>query len=229
MNSVSVPAADCGTAATTVPAAVRRAAAEVGALVAGLLVIMWAMPIVDAPYWTRYFLGFGLLVFMIACHWRDRVDRRDLGLRLDNFTIALRQLAPPTLAIAVALVGCGWALDSLREPSRFLGRFVGVPAWGLVQHFMLLSFCHRRLRVVFGAGPAGVLATALLFGLIHAPNPPLMLACTLGGGFWAWQFDRAPNLFATALSHGILSTCLSSSLPKAVLRSTKVGYRYLVS
>lgn len=229
MNTVSVFADENRVAEVTAPTAARRAAVEVGALVAGLLVIMWAMPIVDAPYWTRYLLGFGLLVFMIACHGRDGVDRRDLGLRLDNFAAAVRQLAPPTLAIAVALVGCGWALDSLQEPSRFLRRFAGVPAWGLVQHFMLLSFCHRRLRIVFGAGQAGVLATALLFGLIHAPNPPLMLACTLAGGFWAWQFDRAPNLFATALSHGILSTCLSSSLPKTILRSTKVGYRYLVS
>jgi len=226
MNSVFVLTAESRTASVT-PAL--RAGVEVASLVGGLFVIMWLMPIVEAPYWTRYALGFLLLLFMIGCHWRDGVDRRDLGLRLDNFRTALRQLAPATFAIAIVLVTSGWVLDSLREPARFLRGFAGVPAWGLVQHFMLLSFCHRRLQLVFGAGPPAVLATAVLFGLVHAPNPPLMLACTVAGGLWAWQFDRAPNLFATALSHGIASTCLSGSLPKTILHSSKVGYRYLFS
>lgn len=228
MSNASVLLAYSFTTAAAVPLTVNRAISEVATLVAGLLVIMWAMPIIEAPYWTRYVLAFGLLGFMIGCHWREHPNPRDLGLRLDNLGTAVRGLAMPTVLIAIAFVGFGWAMDSLREPLKFVRGFLGVPAWGFVQHLMLLAFCHRRMRVVCGDGRRSVVATGVIFGLIHAPNTVLMIACTLGGGFWAWRFDRAPNLFATALSHGVVSTCLSASLPKSILRCTRVGYSYLL-
>lgn len=228
MPNASVLIADSLAIAPAIALPAKRAIAEIATLVAGLLIIMWVMPIVEAPYWSRHALALGLLGFMIACHRAEQIDARDLGLRLDNFGAALRELALPTAVMAVALVSFGWTMESLREPLKFVRGFVGVPAWGFLQHLMLLAFCHRRLRVVCGRGRNSVVATALLFGFMHAPNPTLMLACTLGGGLWAWQFDRAPNLFATALSHGIVSTCLSGSLPKSVLRCTRVGYSYLL-
>lgn len=205
-----------------------RAAMEVSVLVGGLFALLWAMPILDTPYSVRYVTGGLLLAFVLQRLWAERIDVAELGLAWSTFVPAVRNLALPTVVALLALVSLGWALDGLRVPNKSLRSWMFLPVWAFLQQFLLLGFCHRRLRVLTGGGLNVTLASALLFGVIHAPNPPLMLACSLAGFLWAAQFERLPNLYAIALSHAVLSTCLSNSLPKSVLASMRVGYRYLL-
>lgn len=228
MIDVPVRLSDSLDPARAVSLAVTRAIAEIATLTGGLLVLMWVMPIVDTPYWIRHVTAVALFGFLIACHRAEQADLRDLGVRRDNFGVAVRELALPTVVLAFVLIGFGWVEGSLKEPVKFLKGPFRVLPWGFLQQLMLLGFCHRRMRIVLGQGYKSVAATALLFGLLHAPNPPLMVVCMLAGALWARQFDRNPNLFATALSHSVLSTSLSSSLPKSILHCTRVGYRYLL-
>ena len=205
-----------------------RAAQEVGILVGGLFALLWAMPILDTPYPIRYATGAALLAFVLRRLGNEGVAAADLGLAWSTFLPALRRLALPTAIGVVALLSLGWALDGLRVPQKSLRSWMFLPLWAFLQQFLLLAFCHRRLRLLSGRGLPAACASALLFGVIHAPNPTLMIACSLAGFIWAAQFERLPNLYAIALSHALLSTCLSNSLPKSILASMRVGYRYLV-
>jgi membrane protease YdiL (CAAX protease family) len=43
---------------------------------------------------------------------------------------------------------------------------------------------------------------------------------------WAWVYQRAPNLWALALSHALMTWVLISTLPADALEGLRVGYKY---
>lgn len=158
---------------------------------------------------------------------------RDLGWRTDNFIRAARLLLLPMLAgsILLVLVGWLWFGGSFSFGERRAGWAIfGLPvwgfAWGLLQQYVLQGYINRRAQIIFGKGAASILIVALLFALLHLPNPLLMGATFLGGLIWAAVYQRAPNLYALALSHAALTWVLISTLPAGALRGLRVGYKY---
>jgi membrane protease YdiL (CAAX protease family) len=103
---------------------------------------------------------------------------------------------------------------------------VWLPVWGLMQQYVLQGFINRRAQIIWGRGLRSILLVALLFALLHMPNLWLSAATFLGGLVWAAVYQRAPNLPALALSHGLMSLLLASSLPASTLNSLRVGIRY---
>jgi membrane protease YdiL (CAAX protease family) len=71
------------------------------------------------------------------------------------------------------------------------------------------------------------IAAALLFSLVHLPNPLLLITTAVAGYLWCRAFERAPNLFVLAISHAWLVTLLMTSVPKEVHRFLRIGPRYL--
>ena len=171
------------------------------------------------------------VVFMLVSHRARGETLRDVGWRLDNFTEAARLLAPVMLAVTAALVAAGW-YNSTLDFRRWEGgqSILGSPVlsllWGPLQQYALQGFINRRAQIVFGKGSASVLLTALLFALFHLPNPWLMLATFAGGLLWSWVYQRAPNLLAVGISHGLMTWVLISSVPPAALHNLRVGYKF---
>jgi hypothetical protein len=227
MSTVRVfaPSRLCESVRTTSRA---QAAAEVVCLFALIEAVMWAVPFASRA--VEAYIGLvGLIGVMLAvCHVRDGVAARDLGVRLDNFTAVLRVYALPFGGAIGLLVLVGWAAGTLRLGGKFFGMLVGVPAWALLQQYMLLVFLHRRWRVVLGAGAPSVAASAGVFAVLHLPNPGLSVACAAAGAIWVWQYDRGRNLFANAVTHTLGSAFLANTLPAAVLKSMVVGYNYFL-
>jgi hypothetical protein len=189
---------------------------------------MWVLPMIHASRATSRVMMGAVLVLLIVCHLREGVSLREVGIRFDNFWRALKQLAVPIGLCAALLLATGFWAGSLRPSRRFLVMALSVPPWGFLQQMMLLGFANRRLRVIFRQGRGSVIATAVLFGLFHLPNPMLTLACAISGYIWADQFERNPNLFATALTHGVASSCLANSLPRWLLSNLRVGFGYFL-
>jgi membrane protease YdiL (CAAX protease family) len=175
-----------------------------------------------------------LLAFtvMIFSHRARKEGLRDIGFRFDNFLHAMRLLVLPMVIGGVVCLIVGWQMGGTVNlfrwhPNRFilLQLIVGF-GWGLIQQYALQGFLNRRATMAAGSGWPGVLVVALIFGCLHLPNPALTLITFAGGIVWAAIYQRAPNLFALAVSHSVMTWLVISTLPPSLLHHLRVGLNY---
>lgn len=171
-------------------------------------------------------------VLTVSSHRLRKETLRDLGFRLDNLAKACALLVVPMIVVALVCVIIsrlsGEGLDPFRwHVSRLLAVQLSLGfAWGSLQQYMLQSFVNRRAQLVWGKGWISVLVVALVFGGLHLPNPWLTAITFVGGLIWAAIYQRAPNIFALALSHVLMTWIVVSTLPGSALSHLRVGLGY---
>lgn len=211
-------------------------ALEVASVIGSVFLTLWLIIPMQPPYRWMWAVPGVLALWLIVNSHRVRGESlRQLGLGTENFGRAVKLLALPTLAALILFVGTGWLSGTYRDRPGFRYALLLLPIWGLVQQLILQGIIYRRVRYL-AAGSEGdsghinlaIILTALLFSLAHAPNPALMLLTFLGGLIWSWVYERAPNLPALALSHGLMSGLVLTSLPPWVLHSMSVGYKHFL-
>ena len=165
--------------------------------------------------------------FMVVSHSAYRESAREVGFRFDNLLPALRLLIWPTLIAIVIIFLFGWYLTGPPSLPRLVRpRLLVVPAWALFQQYALQGFMNRRAQVAFGKGSRSVLLVAVVFSVLHLPNPVLSILTLLGGLIWAAVYQREANLFALAASHTVASISLAMALPLNVINGLRVGFKY---
>jgi membrane protease YdiL (CAAX protease family) len=205
---------------------------EIVSVVVSVLIAEWVVFALagDSPA-ALLFPVATVVAFMLLSHRARGETAREVGWRLDNFAAAARLLAVPMLAVGALLVGVGLYTSNL-DFVRWRGgqSLFGVPAlsllWGPLQQYALQGFINRRAQIVWGCGRPSVLVVAFVFALLHLPNPWLTFATFAGGLLWAYVYQRAPNLIALGLSHGLMTWVLISSVPPAALHNLRVGFKY---
>jgi len=163
--------------------------------------------------------------FMFYSHRERGETAQEIGFRTDNFLAACRLLVLPTALVVFLVVVVSWFANG-----AFLGpwrnRFLLLPIWALFQQYALNGFINRRAELAFGKGFRSVLLVAVVFSLLHLPNPLLAILTFLGGLVWAAVYQRQPNLFALALSHAVSSLTLALAVSPKLLDSLRVGFKY---
>jgi membrane protease YdiL (CAAX protease family) len=203
---------------------------EVVSVISSLLVAEWIVPSLarNSDWAATVPLALALALILLSHALRGE-SIRDIGFRFDNFGPALRLLAIPTLIAVAVLLGLGWGRFGLRlTKTQYWSWLIWLPVWAIIQQYVLQGYIGRRLELVFGKGPKTALFVALVFALLHLPNPWLSMATFTGGIVWSLVYQRAPNLFALAISHLCMSLTLATAFPPEILKSLRVGFRYFI-
>lgn len=168
-------------------------------------------------------LAFGLML----CSHRERGETlRDIGLRTDNFLFSCRLLFLPTAVAVFLIVSFGWFTSQSSFSAPWRWRFAALPLWALFQQYVLNGFINRRAQIALGAGPTSIALVALAFSILHLPSPLLASLTLVAGATWAFVYQRAPNLYALALSHSIVSLTLALTVSPRWLNGLRVGFKY---
>ena len=206
---------------------------EIASIASSVLMAEWLLA--ASAGLSRLIAAIPITLAFIVIIWSQRLHHEtlhDIGFRFDNFFRAVKLLLLPMIVVSVLAVLAGLTLG--KRPSFFgwhadrpLAFQLAISAgWGLLQHYVLQGFINRRAQIIWDTGWLSVLVTAIIFSLLHLPNPTLMVATVIGGSIWAFIYQRVPNLFALALSHAVMSWVLVAALPESLLNHSRIGLKY---
>lgn len=149
----------------------------------------------------------------------------DSGLRVDNLWRSAKEVLPVTGVILAVVLIVGWYSDGFhwKSWSHVMGRVGRYAAWGPAQQYILQSFTMVRLRQARVPRSAAIVVGAVLFGLMHFPNWPLMCITAAAGAIWCLLFLRVPNLLTLAASHAAVAVLLYYCWPVEWLGNLRVG------
>ena len=206
---------------------------EIASVVSSILIAEWILSAVIGRSKAVVAIPIGLaFVLIIGSHRLRGETLRDVGFRIDNFFRASKLLVVPMLVTALLCFLAGLLFGG---EINFLRWHTGRPivtqlilgfGWGLVQQYVLQGFINRRAQIIWGQNWLSVLLVAMIFAGLHLPNPWLSFVTLAGGVIWAAVYQRAPNLFALAVSHSLMTWVLVSTLPATALNHLRIGFKY---
>ena len=210
------------------PAGVERSLPlwEIASVVTSCLIAEWAVLAFIGRNKAIMAIPVGLaFVLMLFSHRERGENLRDIGLRTDNFLACCRLLLIPTALAVILILVFGWfASHAYFAPWRW--RFVALPLWALFQQYVLNGFINRRAQMAFGPGIKSIVVVAVAFSVLHLPSPLLALLTLVAGLTWGFIYQRAPNLYALALSHAAVSLTLAMTVSPYWLNGLRVGFKY---
>lgn len=164
--------------------------------------------------------------FIFYSHWERGETAREIGFRTDNFIAACSWLILPTALVVLLAVAVVWFTQNSIVVAPWRNRFLLLPLWALFQQYVLNGFINRRAQLALGKGTKSIVLVAVIFSLLHLPNPLLCILTFVGGLVWAAVYQCQPNLFALALSHALASVTLALTVSPKLLDSLRVGFKY---
>ena len=136
-----------------------------------------------------------------------------------------------TWLLDVGLIGLplvvGLLLGQRPEPAAVAISILLYPLYALLQLILFLRIPLPRLRALGQSPTAATVTAAVLFALIHWPNPVVMVATLAGLLIWGRQYQRGRPLWQLAVVMGLAATTFSQGLPDPLTRHVQVGPGYV--
>jgi len=175
-----------------------------------------------APRWAT--AGAAALVLGFA-GWRA-IRTGEWGITRAALLPALGWSAALTGAGALAISLAGSVLGTWHDRGDLWANLVVLIPWGLGQQFVLHTVFLREAQATVSR-PGGIWLAALMFAMLHLPNPFLTVMTGIGALAWCFIYDRYPNLLPLALSHALLTLAILYAFDDAITGRLRVGLAYL--
>ena len=161
----------------------------------------------------------GVLAFSFL---RVRDSREELGLTRANLKSGW---LPAALFTAIGLAGLAITTAAQRVSIADVNfNWLVSYSHGLLgQQLALQWFLNNRVYQATGRSTLTVVLCVVVFTLLHAPNPGLMLSVIPASAFWCWHFRRYRNMPALLISHLILGGAAMVLLGDGPLLRLRVG------
>jgi len=200
---------------------------EVASVVTSCLIAEWTVLVFIGRSKLIMAIPVGLALALMLYSHRERGESLfNIGFRADNFFLACRLLFLPTALGVVLVIALGWFTSHGHFEAPWRWRFIALPLWALFQQYVLNGFINRRAQLALGAGTKSIALVAVAFSVLHLPSPRLALLTLVAGAIWGRVYQRAPNLYALALSHAALSLTLALTISPHWLNGLRVGFKY---
>jgi membrane protease YdiL (CAAX protease family) len=131
-----------------------------------------------------------------------------------------------TLPLGLLIIAIGAAIGTLHDRRDFLGSLAGLFVWGGAQQWVLQTLVLREAQRATSRA-RGIVIAAVLFGLIHLPNPLLTPVTAFAGLIWCWLYDRYPNIIPIALSHALGTLAILYAFDERITGRLRIGMSYL--
>ena len=182
---------------------------------AGLWLVLGAGPVAPAAWVTGALLS-------VALAWLLRRGPRALP---PTPPIPARRWLPADLAMVGLPVAAGLLAGAPLDGRAIAFSALTYPLFALLQLTVFLVIPARRLRAM-GLGPRGTaLACALVFALLHWPQPAVVGLTFVGMLVWALAWQHGRPLWQIALVMGWAATASSQFLPDGWTGHMNVGPR----
>jgi membrane protease YdiL (CAAX protease family) len=186
-----------------------------------ILVYVWLIE----PNVTRSAVLIPAAVVVILTTWHD-LRYRDWGFSWPALAPGLWRALVVTFAAVFLIVGAGVALGTLHDRRDFLGSLAPLVLWGGAQQWVLQTLVLREAQRA-SSRAKGIVIAAVLFGVVHLPNPLLTSVTGAAALVWCWLYDRHPNIVPLALSHGLGTLALRYAFDEAIIGRLRIGAAYL--
>ncbi len=191
------------------------------AIVVAVLVHAWFL----ADRWPRevVLLPAGVIVLLTI---RYDLKHREWGFAPHALMPGLFRALPVTLLLCVVILGIGAAIGTLHDRRDFLGSLWPLIIWGGAQQWVLQTVVLRESQRATSQR-TGIILAALLFGVVHLPNP-FLAPVTFGAGLlWCWLYDRYPHIAPLALSHALGTLTVLYAFDQGITGRLRIGAGYL--
>jgi membrane protease YdiL (CAAX protease family) len=168
-------------------------------------------------------------VWVVFVAFRQGRTARELGIGARGFSESSWIMAAGA-GMALAVVGMGVANGTLHIlfGVKPIVLHVGAYAlWALMQQFVAQSYFFLQIEALTGSSRKAVIGSGLIFGLLHIPNPVLLIVTTIGGLLFSALFCRYRNIYPLAFAHAAVALAIAVSLPNDVHRHMRVGIGYI--
>jgi membrane protease YdiL (CAAX protease family) len=186
-----------------------------------ILVYVWLVE----PHVTRSAVLIPAAIVVLLTTWHD-VRHGDWGFSWPALVPGLWRALAVTLAAVLIILAIGLALGTLHDRRYFLGSLAPLVVWGGAQQWVLQTVVLREAQRA-SSRHRGIVLAAVLFGLVHLPNPLLTTVTAAAGLLWCWLYDRHPNIVPLALSHGLGTLALRYAFDDAIIGRLRIGAAYL--
>lgn len=163
------------------------------------------------------------LIVLLTIRYNSR--HREWGFNWPALTPGLWRSIAITLPLGLLIIAVGAATGTLHDRRDFLGSLAGLFVWGGAQQWVLQTLVLRESQRATSR-TRGIAIAALLFGLIHLPNPLLTPVTACAGLVWCWLYDKYPNIIPVALSHALGTLAILYAFDDRITGRLRIGMSY---